>query len=148
MLNFSCARRGGPWMAPTRRLGDWPRSTFAVIEIAEAGISIGLQDAGVPGEMLRWVFATAIARIEEHGRRWVRPGKRPVVPDIGPQAAGDRLSLRKHRHRRIVAVHALSSEDIVADQFGERAQHSRGAADMIGQRRDVEIDALPGIAFG
>src|SRR5580704_7515500 len=92
MLNFSCARRGGPWMAPTRRLGDWPRSTFAVIEIAEAGISIGLQDAGVPGEMLRWVFATAIARIEEHGRRRVRPGKRPVVPDIGPQAAGDRLT--------------------------------------------------------
>jgi hypothetical protein len=57
------------------------------------------------------------------------------------------LPLGQHRHRRIVAVHALGGEDMPADQFGERAQHSRGAADMIGQRGDVELDTLAGVSF-
>ena len=39
-------------------------------------------------------------------------------------------------------MHALGPEHVAADQLGERAQHRRGGADMIGQGRDVEVDAF------
>jgi len=71
-------------MAPARRLGDRARFALRVIEIAEPGIGIGLEDPGVAGEMSRGVLAAAIARIEEQRRRWVWPGERPVVANIGP----------------------------------------------------------------
>ena len=43
-----------PAMAPARRLGDRPRLALAVVEIVEPGIGIGLQDAGIAGEMPGW----------------------------------------------------------------------------------------------
>jgi hypothetical protein len=36
---------------------------------------------------------------------------------------------------------------VAADQFGDRAQHGRAGADMIGQGRDVEVDAFTGVGF-
>ena len=41
----------------------------------------------------------------------------------------------------------LGGEHVAADQLGERAQHGRAGADMIGQGRDVEVDALAGIGL-
>jgi hypothetical protein len=46
-----------------------------------------------------------------------------------------------------IAVHALGPEHVAADQLGERAQHRCGGADMIGQGRDVEVDAFTRIDF-
>ena len=71
-------------MAPARRLGDRPGFAPAVIQIAEPGIGIGLQDAGIAGEMPGGMLAGAIARAEEHRGRRVGPGKRPVVAHIRP----------------------------------------------------------------
>ena len=42
---------------------------------------------------------------------------------------------------------ARGGEDVAANQLGERAQHGRAGADMIGQGRDVEVDAFAGISF-
>jgi hypothetical protein len=42
---------------------------------------------------------------------------------------------------------ARGGEYVAADQLGERAQHGRAGADMIGQGRDVEVDAFAGISF-
>jgi hypothetical protein len=44
-------------------------------------------------------------------------------------------------------VHALAGEYVAADQLSERAQHGGTGADMIGQGRDVEVDALAGVAL-
>ena len=42
---------------------------------------------------------------------------------------------------------ALGGEHVAADQLVQRAQRGRAGADPIGQRRDVEVDALAGIAL-
>jgi hypothetical protein len=44
-------------------------------------------------------------------------------------------------------VDALGGEYVLADQLAERAQHDGGGADMIGQGRDVEVNAFAGIGF-
>src|SRR5512143_1657017 len=54
-----------PSVAPARRLGDRPRLAPAVVEIAEPGISIGLEDPGVPGKMPSGVLAVSVARVME-----------------------------------------------------------------------------------
>jgi len=44
-------------------------------------------------------------------------------------------------------VHALGGEDMTADQLGERAQYGGAGADVIGQSRDLEVDAFTGKGF-
>lgn len=41
----------------------------------------------------------------------------------------------------------LGGEGVAADQLGERAEDSRAGADMVGQSRDVKVDALTGVGF-
>lgn len=47
----------------------------------------------------------------------------------------------------VVAVDAFGGEYVPADPLGERAQHGRTGADMIGQSRDVEVNAFAGLGF-
>ena len=93
------------------------------------------------------VLAVAVARVEEHRRRRCRAGERPVVADIGPQPPGDGLAFGQHRHGRVVAVQALGGQHMAADQLDQRRQAGGAGADPIGQGRDVELDALAGIAL-
>jgi hypothetical protein len=59
-------------MAPAGRLGYRAGPAPGIVEIAKAGISIGLEDAGIAGEMPVGVLAVAVARVEEQ-----RCGRRP-----------------------------------------------------------------------
>lgn len=92
--------------------------------------------------MLLGMNAGSIRRVEEHGGRRRLAGEGTVVADIGPDPAGARLSLRQHRHGGVVAVDALGSEDVRPDQLVERPQRRRAGADMIGHRRDRQLDPL------
>ena len=56
--------------------------------------------------------------------------------------------LGHHRHRRLIAVHALAREHVRADELVERAQKRGAAAHLVGQRRHAQIDAFAGVAFG
>ena len=58
-----------------------------------------------------------------------------------------RLALGKDRHRGVVPVQALSSEDMGLDQRVKGLQNRDAGTDLVGEGRDAEIDALPGIAF-
>ena len=80
------------------RIGPGLRS--AQIELVVAVIGVGLQDAGVAGQMRLRMLAAPIARVIEHRRR--RPGaaERPVVADVDPEPPGVGLALGQHRHRR------------------------------------------------
>ena len=44
-------------------------------------------------------------------------------------------------------MHAVGGKHVAADQLAERAQRGGTGADVIGQGRDVEVDALAGIGF-
>jgi hypothetical protein len=44
-------------------------------------------------------------------------------------------------------MHALCGQHVSADQLGKRAQECRASADLIGERRRTEIDALAPVAF-
>jgi hypothetical protein len=59
----------------------------------------------------------------------------------------DRLALRQDRHRGVVAVQPVGGQDMGLDQRMERLQRRGAGADLVGQRRDAEINALPGIAL-
>ena len=73
-----------PAVAPASRLGDRARFAFAVVELTEPGISIGLQHAGIAGEMPGGMLAGAVARVEEHRGGRIGPGKWPIVAHIRP----------------------------------------------------------------
>ena len=71
-------------MAPTRGLGDRPRIPLGIVQIAKAGVSIGLKDASITSKMSLRVLAAAVARVVKQCRRRVRAGKWPVISDLGP----------------------------------------------------------------
>src|SRR6202171_1357939 len=80
-------------------------------------------------------------------RRRRMSAKGTVVPDIGPDVPLDRLAFRQDRHRGVVAVHPLRRQDMSLDQGMERPQDHSAGADLIGQRRDAEINALASITL-
>jgi hypothetical protein len=73
--------------------------------------------------------------------------KGTIVPDVGPDVPFDRLALRLDRHRGVVAVQSVGDQDMGLDQRMKRPQDHGAGTDLIGQRRDAEINALPGIAL-
>ena len=122
-----------------------PRLTACFIEPVEAGIGIGLENARIALQMALRVIAGPIARIEEHCRRRIMTAERAVIAHIDPGAPGRRLALGQYRHRRVVAVDAAAGENMRADEIIERAQNHGAAADLVGERREAELNAFAGI---
>lgn len=79
--------------------------------------------------MSQGVFPATVAReaVERGGLR--AAGEGAIVTDIDPEPPGVGLALGQHRDRSVVAVQSL-------------------AAELIGERREAELDTLAGIAFG
>src|ERR1700722_5687521 len=73
-----------PAVGPAGRLGNRPRPSLGIVELAEPGIGVGLEDPGIAGAMPGGMLAVAVARVAEDCRRRVRAAERPIVPDIGP----------------------------------------------------------------
>lgn len=48
-------------------------------------------------------------------RRWRLPAERPVIPDIGPDAACIGLALRQDRHARVVGMETISGKHMRLD---------------------------------
>ncbi len=137
-----------PGMGPARRLGDRARLSPGVVQLAVAAIGVGLQDAGPGGEMLPWMPARAVARVEEHGGRRRATAERLIVTHIGPTSPGHGLALGQHRHRRVVAMQPLGSQDVGHKAIMEWPQHGAAGAYLIGQRRQAQGYALAGVALG
>jgi hypothetical protein len=92
--------------------------------------------------MLLGMNAGSIRRVEEHGGRRRLAAEGTIIADIGPDPPGTGLSLRQHRHGGVVAMDALGGEHVRLDQLVERPQRGRAGADMIGHRRDRQLDPL------
>ena len=59
----------------------------------------------------------------------------------------DRLALGQDRHRGVVAMQPLGGQNMGLDQRMQRLQRRRAGADLVGQRREAEIDAFAPIAL-
>lgn len=88
------------------------------------------------------VLAAAVARGIVEGGRWCPAGERSVVPNIGPDASGRRLALGQNGDCPIVAMQPFRRQDMGLDQTVERQRGKHAGTDLVGQRRDSEIDAL------
>src|SRR6266581_5672247 len=56
-------------------------------QFVETGIAVGVDDAAKVVQMGPWMFALAVGRVEEQGRRRPRIGKRPFVAHVEPALA-------------------------------------------------------------
>lgn len=72
-----------PRMGPTGGLDNWPCLAVDLVEAIESGIGIRLHQSVIAGQMLLGMRAAMIARIEQHRRRRIGAGKRPVAVNRG-----------------------------------------------------------------
>ena len=136
-----------PAVRPARRLGDRAGFSPGVIEIVEPGIGIGLQDAGIVGQVLARMLATTVARVVEQGRRWRRTAERPVIAHVGPKPARDGLAAGQHRHGGVVAMDPRGTQHVGSYQRHQRRQCGRAGADPVRHGGDVEVDVLAGVGL-
>src|SRR5437879_2902952 len=89
--------RSAAWLErrvrPAGRLDDWARLAVGRVEPVEAGIGIGLHQAGIARQVTLGMLAAAVARVEEGGRGRIGSGEGPIVAHIGPEAPGSGLAL-------------------------------------------------------
>src|SRR5271165_1184019 len=71
-----------------------------------------------------------------------------VVAHINPASPSVGLPFGQDRHRRVVAVQSLGRENVSLNPPEERRQRSAATTHLIGQGRQTEGYALPGVAFG
>ena len=83
-----------------------------------------------------------IARGVEQRRRRPLSAEGAIVADIDPDATRVRLAFGEDGNRRVVAMQALGGEDMRLDQRVQRRQSRGAGADVIGQRRQAQIDAF------
>ena len=133
-----------PPVGPAASLHDRPRPASWRIQRGEPGIGIGLQDAGIPSQVLLRVLPSAIGRVIEQGSGRRRAAEWPVIAHVGPQSSGRRATFGLHRHGRVVAVQAGGRHHMRPDQGVQRRQVRRAGADPVGQGGGVEVDALAG----
>ena len=92
--------------------------------------------------MLLGMLASSVARGVIDRRRRRRPGKGPVIPHISPDPPGRALAFRQDPDGGVVAMKALGSEHMALDQVEERHHGESPVTDLIGQRRQRQVDLL------
>jgi hypothetical protein len=122
---------------------------IARIELGEAGIPIGLQDAGEPREMSARMLAPAIrgVAIEHAGRRRAAEGS--IVTDISPDPAClcPAQPGRQYRHGGVIGVETLPTQHVPFQRIDQRAEQCRSLAHHVRQRRAAQVDVRTGVLF-
>ena len=135
-------------MDPAGRFQDRPRLAIGLVELVVSAIGVGLENPGVVGQMRLGMLAGAVARVIEHRRRRRGAAERPIVAHIDPTSPGVGLAFGQDRHGGVIAMQSLGREDMRFDPPEERLQHRAAGPDLIGQGRQAERHAFPGVAFG
>lgn len=95
-------------------------------------------------------LSLAIWRINIGHHRRIRAAPWSIIASIGPQLPGLRPSAPRIEHGRgcLVGKHPLGSSQSLENVVTQGAQIPGGASHPIGERRSVELDALPGVDLG
>src|SRR4029077_8183322 len=75
-------------------------------------------------------------------RRRRRSSEGPVIPHISPDPPGRALALRQDTDGGVIAMKALGREHMAFDQVEERHDGEGPVADLVGQRRQRQVDRL------
>jgi hypothetical protein len=147
-------------VAPAQRAGDRPGIAVAAIEVGVAPAGAGLEDALPAREVpVGMDHLAAAGEVEQRGRgRAAREG--PIVADlrqsravfVPPFASSGTvfaIGLERMATRWLtVPLQPHGTEDVIADQSMNRSERGGAGADLVGPRRQAQIDALPGVALG
>ena len=93
------------------------------------------------------MFVPSVSRGVIQRRRRRATAKGTIVADIGPDVPRDRLALRQDRHICIVAKEPFGRQNMSLNQRVKRLQRRRAGADLVGQRRQAEVDAFARISL-
>ena len=111
---------------------------------------ISLPAPGSRGHPPPWMrsgsLGPTIGTVEIDGRRRIRSTPRPIVAGINPDPAGFGTTATgvEHRDRGIVGEQLLRGKDVLGEPCLQRLQPPDGAANPVGERRTIQLDALPG----
>jgi hypothetical protein len=134
-------------VGPTKGGSDRSRRARGIVQLVVAAVGVSLQDTGEAVKMPYGMLVPAIARgIVESGRRRTS-SERPIVADIGPDVPLDRLALGQDRHGGVIAVQPFGRQNMALDQRMKRLQNRRTGADLVGQCRQAQINALSPVAL-
>ena len=88
----------------------------------------------------------AIRTVEIDRRRRIGSAPGPVIAGVDPEPAGLGAAAAgiEHRDRRVVGEQRLRGEDVLGEPGLQRLQPPDGSADPVGERRAIQLDALPG----
>ena len=93
------------------------------------------------------MLARPVARGIEQRRRRVLAAERPVVADVSPDAASFGLAFRQDRNRGVIAVQALSRQNVAFDQRVQGPQGGGAGADLVSERRQAQLHAFASVTL-
>jgi len=131
-----------PRMSPARRQLDIATGAKPL----EPRVTVDMYDALEPFQMTSGPFGTAIGAVEIDGRRWNGPVPGPVIAGVDPQPAGLSAAAAgiEHWDRRVVSEQRLRSEDMFGETCLQRLKPPDRSANPVGERRAIQLDAVPG----
>jgi hypothetical protein len=89
---------------------------------------VGLQNAGVAGQMPLGMLARPIARGVKQRRRRILAAERPVIAHVDPNPAGLGLTFGEDRNRGVVAMQPLAGQDMTLNQRVQGEQRCSAGA--------------------
>ena len=107
----------------------------------------------MPAKSPRWASGRsrlAVGGIDIGDHRRIAAAPRAIIAGVGPELAGLGPPAPRIEHRcgRLVGEQSLGSSQPFQDMIAQGPQIPGCPADPIGQRRAVELDALPGVDLG
>ena len=89
-------------MGPAAGLDHRPGLAVGAAEIGKPGLGIGLEYAGIGGQVAPRMLSGAVRRVEEHRSRRRGSGRWPVIAHVGPQSPCRCAAAGQHRHRGVI----------------------------------------------
>ncbi len=120
------------------------------VEIGEARIAVGMQEAATAGEQRARVLGLAVGRVAiEAAGGGVAP-ERALIAHHGPQPAGLGLAFAgiEHRNRRVVGVQREAGANMALDPRAQGFEQSGETADPARHDRTVDFNAAAGVDVG
>src|ERR1700755_3013096 len=147
-FSATSAKERATCVDPTRGLQNGAGLAIGLIQLVVPAVGVGLENPSVVGEVGLRMFGGPVARVVEHCRRRCGAAERAIVAQVNPTSPRGGLALGQDRHGGVVAVQPLGREDMSFHAPQQRLEHGAAGPHMVGQGRQTERNAFPGIALG